>query len=223
MATSSRVPEPAHTRRRRSTRVSGEEREHAIVATLERSLGDQPFHAISVDDLARGAGISRPTFYFYFASKEAVLLTLLEQLVVEAHEAQGDAPDLLAHDPAKAWRLALGGSYATWTANRDVIRAAADARSSSAEIRELWAGLLEGFVEQTAEAIEAERERGAAPPGIPARDLALCLNRMNERIFESTLADGELTLDEDRALDALVDVWLRAIYGTPPEPTTERD
>ena len=43
--------------------------------------------AISVDDLARGAGISRPTFYFYFASKDAVLLTLLDRVVAEADAA----------------------------------------------------------------------------------------------------------------------------------------
>jgi AcrR family transcriptional regulator len=48
----------------------------------ERALAD-----ISVDDLAKGAGISRPTFYFYFPSKEAVLLALLERMVAEAASA----------------------------------------------------------------------------------------------------------------------------------------
>ena len=41
---------------------------------------------ISVDDLAKGAGISRPTFYFYFPSKDAVLLTLLDRVITEADE-----------------------------------------------------------------------------------------------------------------------------------------
>jgi TetR/AcrR family transcriptional regulator, ethionamide resistance regulator len=207
---------PASSRRRRPSRASGEERERAILASLRELLSWQPLHAISVDDLARGAGISRPTFYFYFASKEAALHALLEVLVAEAWDAVEDAPELLAHDPVAAWRQAIGGSYATWAQNRDVVRAAAEARTSNAEIRALWTGLLESFVQQTARAIEAERARGAAPEGIPARDLALCLNRMNERIFETTLGDEELTLDDDRLLESLVDVWVRAIYGTPP-------
>jgi TetR/AcrR family transcriptional regulator, ethionamide resistance regulator len=197
-------------------RVSGEERERAILAALRDLLSRRGLHAISVDDLARGAGISRPTFYFYFASKEAALLALLEALVEEAWDALADAPELLADDPAAAWRQAIGGSYTTWTQNRDVIRAAAEARTSNAEVQALWSGLLDSFVERTAQAIDAERARGAAPEGIPARDLALCLNRMNERIFETTLGDEELTLPHDRVLDSLVDVWLRAIYGTPP-------
>jgi TetR/AcrR family transcriptional regulator, ethionamide resistance regulator len=202
-------------RRRRPGRISGEQRERAILTTLQELLAREPLHAISVDDLARGAGISRPTFYFYFASKEAALLALLDVLVEEAWEALQDAPSLLMRDPAAAWRKAIGGSYATWTANRDVIRAAAEARTSNADVQALWTGLLESLVEQTARAIEAERARGAAPEGIPARDLALCLNRMNERVFETKLGDEELTLADDRLLDTLVEIWLRSIYGAP--------
>src|SRR6476469_5123050 len=78
-------------RGRRSPRVSGEERERAILETLERLLGERSLHEISVDDVARGAGISRPTFYFYFASKEAVLLSLFERMVGEADARRGDA------------------------------------------------------------------------------------------------------------------------------------
>lgn len=213
---SSSAPSPATSRRRRPARVSGEERESAILATLEEELSRRAWHAVSVDDLARGAGISRPTFYFYFASREAALLALLGRLVEQAWTALEDAPDLLPHDPPGAWRQAIGGAYATWADNRHVVRAAAEARATSAEIRELWTRLLERFVQRTAEAIAAERERGAAPPGIPARDLAVCLNRMNERIFETLLGEGEPTLGEEHVLDSLVDVWLRAIYGSPP-------
>ena len=72
-ASSARAP-----RGRRSARPSGDDREQAILATAERLLEERSLADISVDDLAKGAGISRPTFYFYFPSKEAVLLSLLE-------------------------------------------------------------------------------------------------------------------------------------------------
>src|SRR4029077_19443864 len=71
-ASSTRAP-----RGRRSSRPSGDDREQAILATAERLLEERALADISVDDLAKGAGISRPTFYFYFPSKEAVLLTLI--------------------------------------------------------------------------------------------------------------------------------------------------
>src|ERR1700761_155353 len=75
---------PARGRGRRAARVSGEERESAILATAERLLGERSAQQISVDDLARGAGISRPSFYFYFPSKDAVFLALIDRLVAEA-------------------------------------------------------------------------------------------------------------------------------------------
>ncbi len=59
-------------RGRRSSNHSGDDREQAILATAERLLQERPLADFSVDDLAKGAGISRPTFYFYFQSKNAV-------------------------------------------------------------------------------------------------------------------------------------------------------
>jgi hypothetical protein len=74
-------------------------------------------------------------------------------------------------------------------------------------------------VEETAAAIEAERARGAAPPGMPARDLAIALNLMNERTFHAMLAGEPPAIDDGAVDDTLVEVWLRAIYGTTEPPT----
>ena len=81
-------------------RTTGDDREHAILVTAERLLEERALHEISVDDLARGAGISRPTFYFYFSSKEAVLLTLLDRMVEEARGRMGEALERFSEDPA---------------------------------------------------------------------------------------------------------------------------
>src|SRR6478609_10009072 len=86
-------------RGRRTPRASGDERERAIRATAERLLEEQPLNEISVEDLARGAGISRPTFYFYFPSKDAVVLTLIDHMVEEAAIDRDEALAELAADP----------------------------------------------------------------------------------------------------------------------------
>src|SRR5687768_6132105 len=85
-------------RGRRMRRTTGDERERAILVTAERLLEERALHEISVDDLARGAGISRPTFYFYFSSKEAVLLTLLDRMVEEARGRMGEALERFSED-----------------------------------------------------------------------------------------------------------------------------
>jgi AcrR family transcriptional regulator len=210
-------------RGRRVRRVSGDERERAILRTAERLLGERPLHAISVDDLARGAGISRPTFYFYFASKEAVLLTLLDRVVAETRATRRAALDGL-HDAPARWRATIAAFHDTFRAHRAVTLAAADARAGNPEVRALWSRLMEGWVRETTAAIEAERARGAAPDGVPARDLATTLNQTNEQVLHATFAGVEPFVAEDRVVDALVAVWLGAIYGAaatasaPPPP-----
>jgi len=216
VATESRSSTASPSRGRRVRKVNGDDRERAILETAERLLQARSLHEISVDDLARGAGISRPTFYFYFASKEAVLLTLLDRLVEEAR--RGVALALLAHDPPGVVRQGLEAIHETFREHRAVASAAASARASSPAVRELWARVMESFVAETTAAIEAERARGAALPGVPPRALAIALNRMNERVLQATFEDDAPAIAEDGILDTLVEVWLRAIYGTTTPP-----
>jgi AcrR family transcriptional regulator len=204
---------PPAGRGRRLQKVSAEDRQAAILATAERLLEQRSLVDISVDDLARGAGISRPTFYFYFPSKEAVFLTLVDRLVAEAALGQGDLMERLAEDPPRRWREGLEVFHATFGAHRAVVIAGAQARASSQEARELWSGVMEGWVGDVERAIEAERGRGAAPPGLPARDLATALVSMNERVMYATFAADPPAVPDERVVDTLLAVWLNAIYG----------
>ena len=200
-------------RSRRTRRRGGDDREREILATAERLLADRSVHEISVDDLARGAGISRPTFYFYFPSKEAVLLTLLDRVAEEARATRDRALGDLDAPPPELWRRALAAIHETFAAHRGLTMAASELLAGSEEARELWGRVLEGFVEDTAAAIELERARGGAPAGPPARDLAVALNWMNERVLFTSFAGQRPALPPDAALDVILAVWLRAIYG----------
>jgi AcrR family transcriptional regulator len=216
MATSLQARE-ATTRGRRSPRASGDERERAILATAEQLLEERPLGEISVQDLARGAGISRPTFYFYFPSKDAVLLTLVDRMVEEAASSREEALAKLAEEPRAGWRQGLRATFDAFGSRRGAILAAAELRATNAEARELWSKVMEGWVADVSAIIEAERARGVAPPGQPARDLAIALVQMNERVHFSTFAGEAPSLEEDRVLDVLIDIWVRTIYGAPAE------
>ena len=203
-------------RGRRPARPSGDDRELAILTTAERLISERPLSAISVDDLARGAGISRPTFYFYFASKDAVLLTLLDRVVAEADAVRLDASLLPTAGPREGWRQVITTYYETFRAHRSLTLAWAEARSTNAEIRELWARVFDNWAARCAVAVEAERARGAAPPGPSARDLAVVLNSMNERVLYAAFSGDGPSLAESDVVDVLLEVWLRVIYGTAP-------
>ena len=206
---------PPKSRGRRSARTSGDDRERAILVSAERLLEEKPLSEISVDDLARGAGISRPTFYFYFPSRDAVVLTIIERMIpaitVAGHE---QTLETIAEDPRAGLTQTLADLYATFKERKAVVLAAAELRTTNEEARELWARIMESWVSDVTAIIEGERANGAAPEGIPARDLAIALVQMNERVQHGAFVSESPSLSEDRSTDVLVEIWLRAIYGS---------
>ncbi|MBW0017726.1 MAG: TetR/AcrR family transcriptional regulator [Mycobacterium sp.] len=210
MVTASSTRSP---RGRRSTRPSGDEREQAILATAERLLEERSFASISVDDLAKGAGLSRPTFYFYFKSKEAVLLALLEPMIARADAEFDGAVQRLPADPRRVWRNGIKAFFTAFSSHHAVARAGREALAASAEVRAVWTGFMRKWIDQTAAMIDAERARGAAPDTIPAADLATSLNQMNERTMMATLSAEQPSVGEDDLVDTLTHIWLSSIYG----------
>ncbi|MGV0731448.1 TetR/AcrR family transcriptional regulator [Mycolicibacter sinensis] len=200
-------------RSRRSTRPSGDDRERAILVTAERLLEQRPLAEISVDDLAKGAGISRPTFYFYFKSKDAVLLSLLEPLIAAADSEFVGAVQRLPSDPRRIWRSGIKAFFIAFSSHRAIARAGTEALATSPEFKAMWNGFMQRWIQQTAAMITAERDRGAAPRTIPALDLATSLNQMNERTMMAALIAEEPSVAHDRVVDTLTHIWVSSIYG----------
>ena len=206
-ASSTRAP-----RGRRSTRPSGDEREQAILATAERLLQERSFADISVDDLAKGAGLSRPTFYFYFKSKEAVLLSLLEPVIASA-DAEFERAAQRPPTDRRVWRKGIRAFYSSFASHRAVARAGREALATSPEFQAMWSSFMQKWIDYTVVIITVERERGAAPETIPPIDLATSLNQMNERTMMAALSLEQPAVDEDRLVDTLTHIWVTSIYG----------
>ena len=202
-------------RGRRGVRPSGEEREQAILDTARRLLEERPIAEISVDDLAKGAGLSRPTFYFYFASKDSVLFALFERVITEA-DAAFERHDASYPRRRIAMRCAGPGSTSSSTRfvrHRTVTRAAQEVRASHPEVRDLLSRFMQKWIDKTAATIEMARAAGLAPTTLPAHDLATALNLMNERALFASFSDEEPAIPRERLLDTLVHIWVTSIYG----------
>jgi len=208
------VGQPRASRGRRTARPSGDDREQAILATARQLMSHRPFAEISVDDLARGAGLSRPTFYFYFKSKEAVLLSLVEPLIERVDANLVGAAGRVPQDPPKMFHSGINAFFSTFRADPVVARASMELLGSNTDFRRQWSAAMTRWIDQTAALIEAERARGAAPNTIPARDLAISLNQMNERSMIASLSDETPAITEDHLVDTLTHVWLTSIYGS---------
>lgn len=204
---------PTRTRGRRATRPSGDDREAAILRTLEEMLEQRSFADISVDDLAKGAGLSRPTFYFYFASKDAVLARLFARAITASGAEQQQQSDTVPAGPQQAWHDGIYAFFDSLRPNRGVVLAGLSVMATNAELREMWTAFMTGWIDYTAALITKERERGAAPETIPAHDLATALNLMNERVMVAAQGSRNPTLPENAALEALAHIWIASIYG----------
>ena len=200
-------------RERGSARPSGDNRQDAILTTAESLLADHPLGEISIEDLARGAGISRPSFYSYFSSKDEVVIELLSRVIDEVDQALAGLSGEVSSDRSDRWRRSIGAFVDVFTRHEAVAATAIAARLHNPEIRSLWARSMQSWVDYTSTAIVSERRRGAAPDGIPADDLAVALNLMNERVLSAAFTRDQPVIDRSSVVDVLLGIWMLSIYG----------
>jgi TetR/AcrR family transcriptional regulator, ethionamide resistance regulator len=94
-----------------------------------------------------------------------------------------------------------------------VSAAAAALKFTNSEVHDLWASFMQKWIAHTADVIEAERARGAAPVTLPAHELSTALNLMNESVMTSSFAGYQPSVPDERILDTLVHIWVTSIYG----------
>jgi AcrR family transcriptional regulator len=205
-------------RSRRPERPTGDERERAVVSTLDGLLRTRPLVAIAIDEIAAGAGLSRSAFYFYFPSKQAVLLELLDRMLAEVDaglERLGGPED----DPGGWWRRLVRVSVDVFAAHPGMAAALDEARATVPEAREAWNRRTAAWIDLSAAAIVAERRRGRAREVVDPRATSTALTAMNERVLVASFAADRPSVPPADLLDVLADIWCTTIYGTPqPRP-----
>jgi AcrR family transcriptional regulator len=72
----------------------GRRRREAVLDAAEQLFHDRGFHGVSVDDLGAAAGISGPGLYRHFASKDALLMAVLDRIWVRLRPAVERAAEL---------------------------------------------------------------------------------------------------------------------------------
>jgi AcrR family transcriptional regulator len=72
-------------------RLTAEERREGILRAAVEVFAERGYHASSIDDIARTAGISKALIYEHFASKEELHIRLLEDNARELLERLGQA------------------------------------------------------------------------------------------------------------------------------------
>jgi TetR/AcrR family transcriptional regulator, ethionamide resistance regulator len=186
----------------------GRETEQAFVnATRELLEEGAAFAELNVSRIAERAGRKRTSFYAYFDDRRVLLERLTDELATAMFEAaEGffsgatDRPDI---------RRTLKEILDVFNSHPTVFRAVVEASGYDDDVAAYWRGIIDRLTDAAQRRIE--ESRGASRD--EAHALAFALVWMTERTFYQHSVRGS-GIDEAPLLDALTEVWLRAIQPT---------
>ena len=198
----------------RRTEAQTEKRAAVEAAVLEATegllAGGRSYADLTVEDIARGAGISRTAFYFYFRDKRELLMRLTEE-VAEVLYAEADAWWSGEGDGRAALERALASVIRLYQEHGVLLRAVVEASAYDEVVAEFWRALVGRFVDATRRRIEEEQAAGGMT-GVSAEATAFTLSWMTERAcYQRIVQGGDPTVEE--FLAALVHIWTATLYG----------
>jgi TetR/AcrR family transcriptional regulator, ethionamide resistance regulator len=190
-------------RSRRTTERKGDLRERAILDTCESLLAQKGYDAMTVGDIAQGAGITRGALYFYFGSKQEVVTALVARTVEHLWERSRTTAQ--TEDPRQAVTAAMQRTVELWNEHGLVMRTAIDLSLTVPEIGELWSRTADLFITAITAVLErAGVQAGTEPQQAAAMARALCW--MIERTFYHA---SQLSREELQKASATCEhIWL---------------
>jgi TetR/AcrR family transcriptional regulator, ethionamide resistance regulator len=196
---------PGHhpVRSRRTAERKGDVRERAILDTCEALLAQKGYDAMTVGDIAQGAGITRGALYFYFGSKQEVVTALVARTV--AHLWERSRATAQTDEPRQAIAAAMQRTVELWNEHGLVMRTAIDLSLTVPEIGELWSHTADLFIAAITAVLEgAGVQPGSEPEQASAIARSLCW--MIERTFYHASQESREALQ--KASSTCEHIWL---------------
>jgi TetR/AcrR family transcriptional regulator, ethionamide resistance regulator len=186
-----------------------------ILDALRELLAERAFDTLSVAEIIAAAGVSRASFYFYFAGKHAVLAELVRRAVGSGHEAAQPWVEAQA-SPRETLRASIDAGAALWLSQAAVLRAIVESWASDAQLRDLWLAQMATFTDATIARIEADRRADPAVrarlDGVDIRALAASLTWTGERLYYLAACGVPPFDDRTVLVDTLTHLWVSALY-----------
>lgn len=172
-----------------------------IVSAASRLFTEQGYESTSITAIASAAGITTNTIYWYFADKDALLVSVLEQMVAEAQEEFAAAPpaDLTA---SLLWLVDMIGRI-------ERLMVTVHARAPISPTVQAWHEQFHAIGD--AVILQAIREHLAASgSAVPSDDVLRPVPRIWSYAIEGMVAH-DLPADERRTLCDTLVAQLRAL------------
>lgn len=185
----------------------GDLREQQILDSAEILLTTRGYVHMTIGDIAAAVGITRGALYFYFASKEDILVALVSRTVGALQRESVVALDR-AGPVDEVFAAGLETTARQWREHGVVMRAAVDFSSTVPEVDRLWTDAAQAI----ASAIGALLIRGGVPPGDGPGDAAAVAQTLCWMVERSFYQASRISVEEiDRARLSCQEVWQRVV------------
>jgi AcrR family transcriptional regulator len=189
-------------------RRTREEIEAAVRSATLALAEEMPFKDLTVDQIARAAGISRTAFYFYFRSKHDLLRAAMEEISDETYR-EADRWWHGEGEPRVLIKAAIEGVVAVYLRHAGLMRVGQEVAMYDAEMGELWRELIDRFITATAAHLRREQAAGRLR-ALDAEETAESLVWMMERCNYVYLGLGRR--DHRHVVETLTAIWYHALY-----------
>jgi TetR/AcrR family transcriptional regulator, ethionamide resistance regulator len=182
----------------------------ATAATLELAE-EVAFKDLTVDRIARAAGLSRTAFYFYFRSKHDLLRAAMAQVSDEAFR-EADRWWHGEGDPRALIQAAIEGVVDVYQRHVNLMRVGQEVAMYDPEMAALWHELMARFIDATTDHLRAEQAAGRLrplDPGAAAESLVWMMERCNYVYL------GLGRRDRAQVVETLTAIWYHALYRDP--------
>jgi TetR/AcrR family transcriptional regulator, ethionamide resistance regulator len=205
---------PSVTRRPKNSRAARRDQLRGqLLEVVERLIDEgESFTEISVERIAAEAGVSRSTFYVYFADKGDMLSAWVGDIAAELAVALSGWWAMDANARREDLRSVLENAVRVYRPHMALMAAAFHAATYDAGVRELTGKFMDENIAALQQYIEAGQESGFVDPSLPAGDVASWLLWMAERGFHVILRDADDATIE-RQLDAYTAIVWNTLYA----------
>lgn len=186
----------------------GQERRDNLLAYATEQFAANGFHPTSVADIVDGVGVGKGVFYWYFPSKDELLLEILRDSLHDLRRTQRSAI-VETDDPLKRLEHGIRSSMQWLFDHSDIVRLIAFGWTE-----ETFAGALrrgrEVTIADTARHLQAAMDQGLIPVG-DASMLATAIRGVTDELGRQYLIDAE-TIDPE-VVEAAVRMCLYGVAG----------
>ena len=157
-------------------------------------FAENGFHPTSVSDIVDGVGVGKGVFYWYFPSKDDLLLEILRAALYDLRRCQ-EAAIAPATNPLDRLELGIRASLSWSAANADIMRLVMFGWTEENFARALEKGRRIAIAD-TARHVSDAIGAGLIAPGDPTM-LATAIRGVTEELARAYLTDSDGDVDEE--------------------------